>query len=55
MEKVAKTHLAHSIEKTVSESEYDDSIKALLVNKQVLARIAQSRIEGKVRSAMKEN
>ena len=45
MEKVAKTHLAHSIEKTVSESEYDDSIKALLVNKQVLARIAQSRIE----------
>ena len=44
MKKTAKTHLAHGIEKTINESAYDDSIKALLVNKQVLARIAQNRI-----------
>ena len=45
MEKVTKTHLAHSLEKTVNESQYDDSVKALLSDKQVLARIAQHRIE----------
>lgn len=33
MEKVTKTHLAHSIEKTVNESEYDDSVKTLLSDK----------------------
>ena len=44
MKKTTKTHLAHGIEKTVNEAAYDDSIKALLVNKQVLARIAQNRI-----------
>ena len=44
MKKTAKTHLAHGIEKTISESAYDNSIKALLVNKQVLARIAQNRV-----------
>ena len=45
MEKVTKTHLAHGIEKTENESQYDDSVKTLLCDKQVLARIAQHRIE----------
>lgn len=45
MERVTKTHLAHSIEKTEYESQYDECIKTLLSNKQVLARIAQHRIE----------
>ncbi len=45
MEKVTKTHLAHGIEKTEEQSQYDDSIKVLLGDKQVLARIAQHRIE----------
>ena len=45
MGKVTKTHLAHGIEKTVNESQYDDSVKTLLSDKQVLARIAQHRIE----------
>ena len=45
MEKVTKTHLAHGIEKTENESQYDDSVKTLLSDKQVLARIAQHRIE----------
>ena len=45
MEEVTKTHLAHGIEKTEKQSQYDDSVKALLGDKQVLARIAQHRIE----------
>lgn len=45
MEKVTKTHLAHGIEKTENESQYDECIKTLLSDKQVLARIAQHRIE----------
>ena len=45
MMEVTKTHLAHGIEKTESFSQYDDSIKVLLSDKQVLARIAQHRIE----------
>jgi len=45
MRKVTKTHLAHSIEKTVHESQYDVSVKAILSDKQVLARIAKNRIE----------
>lgn len=44
MTRVTKTHLAHGIEKTANESQYDDNIKALLSDKQVLARIAQHRI-----------
>ena len=43
--KIAKTHLSHGIEKTVYEAQYDDSAKDLLADKQVLARIAQNRIE----------
>ena len=45
MKQVTKTHLAHGIEKTENLSRYDDSIKVLLSDKQVLARIAQHRIE----------
>lgn len=45
MKQVTKTHLAHGIEKTENLSQYDDSIKVLLSDKQVLARIAQHRIE----------
>ena len=45
MKTTTKTHLAHGIEKTVHESQYDDSAKDLLADKQVLARIAQNRIE----------
>ena len=45
MEKLTKTHLAHGVEKTENLSQYDDSIKVLLSDKQVLARIAQHRIE----------
>lgn len=45
MERVTKTHLAHGIEKTEKESQYDDSVKELLSDKQVLARIAQHRME----------
>ena len=45
MTTVTKTHLAHSIEKTENKAKYDDSVKALLCDKQVLARIAKHRIE----------
>lgn len=45
MTEVTKTHLAHGVEKTENFSQYDDSIKVLLSDKQVLARIAQHRIE----------
>ena len=45
MKQITKTHLAHGIEKTENLSQYDDSIKVLLSDKQVLARIAQHRIE----------
>ena len=40
-----KTHLAYGIEKTINESQYDERAKDLLADKQVLARIAQHRIE----------
>lgn len=40
-----KTHLAHGIEKTEHESQYDENVKALLSDKQVLARIAKYRTE----------
>ena len=43
--KTTKTHLAHGIEKTINESQYDDRAKDLLADKQVLARIAQNRLE----------
>ena len=33
-----KTHLAHGIEKTEYEAQYDENVKALLSDKQVLAR-----------------
>lgn len=39
------THLAHGIEKTEYETKYDENVKALLSDKQVLARIAKYRIE----------
>lgn len=42
--KTTKTHLAHGIEKTIHESQYDERAKDLLADKQVLARIAQNRI-----------
>ena len=45
MKKVTKTHLAHGIEKTENLSQYDESIKVLLSDKQVLARIAKHRTE----------
>lgn len=45
MKKLTKTHLAHGIEKTVNGSQYDENVKALLSDKQVLARIANHRIE----------
>ncbi len=40
-----KTHLAHGIEKTEYEAQYDENVKALLSDKQVLARIAKHRTE----------
>ena len=45
MKKETKTHLAHGIEKTENFSQYDESIKVLLSDKQVLARIAKHRTE----------
>ena len=44
-QKITKTHLAHGIEKTENEAKYDESIKILLSDKQVLARIAKHRTE----------
>lgn len=44
-ENVIKTHLAHSIEKTEYEAQYDESVKVLLSDKQVLARIVKHRTE----------
>lgn len=44
-QKITKTHLAHCIEKTENEAKYDESIKILLSDKQVLARIAKHRTE----------
>lgn len=40
-----KTHLAHGIEKTEYEAQYDENVKVLLSDKQVLARIAKHRTE----------
>ena len=45
IETTTKTHLAHGIEKTEYLAQYDDSVKELLSDKQVLAWIAQYRIE----------
>ncbi len=42
---IRKTHLAHGIEKTEYEAKYDENVKALLSDKQVLARIAKYRTE----------
>ena len=42
---IRKTHLAHGIEKTEYEARYDENVKALLSDKQVLARIAKYRTE----------
>lgn len=42
---VLKTHLAHGIEKTEYEAQYDENIKVLLSDKQVLARIVKHRTE----------
>ena len=42
---IAKTYLAHSIEKTAEEAQYDANAKALIADKQVLARIAKYRTE----------
>ena len=41
----AITHLAHNIEKTAEEAQYDANAKALIADKQVLARIAKYRTE----------
>ena len=41
----AKTYLAHNIEKTAEEAQYDANAKALIADKQVLARIAKYRTE----------
>ena len=43
--KKSKTHLAHGIEKTAEEAQYDENVKVLLSDKQVLARIAKHRTE----------
>ena len=40
-----KTHLSHSIEKTEFETQYDENVKDVLSDKQVLARIAKYRTE----------
>lgn len=40
-----KTHLAHGIEKTEFETQYDENVKTVLSDKQVLARIAKYRTE----------
>ena len=40
-----KTHLLYSIEKTEYETQYDENVKALMPDKQVLARIAKYRTE----------
>ena len=40
-----KTHLAHGIERTEYQAKYDESVKELLSDKQVLAWIAKYRIE----------
>ena len=42
---IENTHLAHGIEKTEYEAKYDENVKALLSDKQVLARIAKYRTE----------
>lgn len=42
---VKKTHLAHGLEKTENEARYDENVKTLLSDKQVLARIAKHRTE----------
>ena len=42
---IRKTHLAHGIDKTEYEARYDENVKALLSDKQVLARIAKYRTE----------
>ena len=42
---IQKTHLAHGVEKTEYEAQYDENVKALLSDKQVLARIAKHRTE----------
>lgn len=44
-EQFQKTHLAHGVEKTEYETQYDENVKALLADKQVLARLAKHRIE----------
>lgn len=44
-ENVLKTHLAHGIEKTEYETQYDENVKVLLSDKQVLARIVKHRTE----------
>lgn len=44
-ENVIKTHLAHGIEKTEYEAQYDENVKLLLSDKQVLARIVKYRTE----------
>ena len=41
----SKTHLAHSIEKTDAEAQYDANAKALIADKQVLARIVKHRVD----------
>lgn len=45
MQRIAKTHLAHGIEKTEDEARYDECVKVLLSDKQVLARIVKNRTE----------
>ena len=41
----SKTHLAHSIEQTREEVQYDANAKALIADKQILARIVKHRTE----------
>lgn len=44
-EHVRKTHLARRIEKTADEIQYDENVKKILSDKQVLARIVKHRTE----------
>ena len=45
MPKKKKTYLAHGVEKTQYEAQYDECVKKLLSDRQVLARIAKYRTE----------
>ena len=40
-----KTHLAYGVEKTAHEAQYDENVKTILSDKQVLARIVKHRTE----------